>query len=91
MKLNPEYILRNIAGEKIIIPTGNASQKLNGMITMNEVAAFVWENLEKAADRKELVKMVLDEFEVDEKTAEKEINGFLDMLFQQGFATEETI
>lgn len=89
MKLNPDYILRNIAGEYIVVPTGSASQQINGLITLNDVAGFLWQNLEKTSDREALVKMVLAEFEVDEETARKDVNGFLDMLLQEGFATDE--
>lgn len=88
MKLNPDYILRNVAGEMIVVPTGSASQKFNGMLNLNDTAAFLWENVETASSRETLVQMVLNEFEVDEETAVRDVNGFLDMLLQKGFATE---
>lgn len=42
MKLNPDYILRNIAGEQVVVPTGQAGQKFNGLITLNSTAVFLW-------------------------------------------------
>ncbi|MGM9537393.1 MAG: PqqD family protein [Candidatus Onthomonas sp.] len=89
MKLNPDYILRSIAGENIVVPTGSASQEFNGMLNLNDTAAFIWMNAEKAASREELVQMMLAEFEVDEETARRDVNGFLNMLLQKGLATEE--
>lgn len=89
MKRNPDYILREIAGEKIIVPTGSASQQINGMITMNDTAAFLWDCVGKGMNRQEMIVKVLEEFEVDEATAIQDVNGFSDMLLQKGLATEE--
>lgn len=89
MKLNPEYILRNVAGEQVVVPTGSASQKINGLITLNDSAAFLWECVAKGLDRKEIVAKVMEEFETDETAVTQDVNGFLDMLLEEGFATEE--
>lgn len=89
MKLNPEYILRNIAGEQVIVPTGSASQKINGLITLNATASFLWECVGKGMSRQEMITKFLEEFDVDEATATQDVNGFSDMLLREGFATEE--
>ena len=31
------FMLREIAGEVVLVPTGRATQNFNGMITLNEV------------------------------------------------------
>ena len=81
MKKKKEYILREIAGESILIPTGDASQKLNGMIRLTESAAFIWKQVDKAADLAEIVEKVQEEFEVDEETARRDVRGFLYELY----------
>ena len=53
MKTNSEYMLREIAGESVLIPTGSASQKLNGMIRLTETAAFIWKRVDDSADLEE--------------------------------------
>ena len=45
MKTNKNFILRNIAGDNILVATGEAAQSFNGMITMNEAASFIWSNI----------------------------------------------
>lgn len=89
MKRNPDLIYRSIAGESVLVPTGQLAQMFNGMITLNEVAAFIWENLEKVDSQDELLQLVLDEFEVEEAAADADVNGFLRMLLERGFATLE--
>ena len=39
---NPELILRTIAGESVLIPTGEMAARFNGMISLNGPAAFIW-------------------------------------------------
>ena len=66
MKRNTDFMLRDIAGEVILVPTGAATQQFNGMITLNEVAAFIWKNLDESKSKEELVDKIMDEFEVEE-------------------------
>lgn len=89
MKINKDYVLRNVAGDKVIVPTGEASQKFNGLITLNEVGAFIWEHVEKVKDEEEMVAFILDNYEVEEVLARKDVYGFLQMLKIQGILMED--
>lgn len=80
MKTNKNYILRSIAGEHILIPTGAAATEFNGMINLSDVAAFVWNHLDQAEDLNDLVRMVVDEYDVDETTARDDVQRFLNSL-----------
>ena len=80
MKVNSDFVMRNIAGENILVPTGEAAEKFKGMITMNEVAAFMWQNIDEVESKEDLVKMVLNEFEVDEETATRDVENFINEL-----------
>lgn len=89
MKLNPEYVLRKVAGEYVVVPTGKSSQKINGLITLNDSAVFIWECVVKGMNRQEILEKTMEEFEGDKEAVEQDVNGFLDMLVEEGFATEE--
>ena len=88
MKTNKEYMLREIAGETVLVPTGSASQKLNGMIRLTESAAFIWKQVDTAADLEEIVARVRDEYEVYEDTARRDIYGFLRELYVRGIVQD---
>ena len=85
MKIIKEFILREIAGECILVPTGKTSQEFNGMITLSDTARFIWENIERADSFEELVKMMLEEYEIDEETAKRDAYIFIDQLLASGF------
>lgn len=88
MKTNKEYMLREIAGETVLVPMGSASQKLNGMIRLTESAAFIWKQVDTAADLEEIITRVQDEYEVDEDTARCDIYGFLRELYVRGIVQD---
>ena len=80
MKRNTDFMLRDIAGEVILVPTGAATQQFNGMITLNEVAAFIWKNLDESKSKEELV---------DEETARTDVEGFVGALYEHGLVLDE--
>ena len=82
MKFKKEFMLREIVGETILIPVGESNNHFNGIITINELGKFIWENLESSENEEVLLGKILDEYEVDEKTAKNDLDEFLDKLKQ---------
>lgn len=87
MKINENFIMREIAGEKIVVPTGDAAQ-MNALITLNGAAAFIWECLQENRTAEEVKEMVLNEYEMDEETIRTDVYGFIDALRQCGMLDE---
>lgn len=85
MKIVKEFVLREIVGEYVLIPTGATTQEFNGMITINETAKFIWENMEKVDSLNEMIQLVLNEFEVDEDLARNDVTGFINEALAIGF------
>lgn len=84
MKINPNFIIRDIAGELVIVPTGTAAQHFNGMITVNSVAGFMWEHMAECSGPDEMIDLVTSEFEVDQEIAKKDVTEFLTSLKKIG-------
>lgn len=82
MKKIETFVLRSIAGESILVPTGKTTLKFNGMITLSETAAYIWEKLETADSIEALAAMVTAEFSVDKATALEDIREFADQLIE---------
>lgn len=80
MKIEKNFILRQIAGDYIIIPTGKTSLTFNGMITLNEQGAFLWQKLYSEITEEQLVDALLAEYETDRQTAQADVAEFLDIL-----------
>ena len=77
MKIKSGYVLREIVGEYFIIPIGAESIDNNRMITVNETGKTIWETLQKDRSVDELMKIMLDTYEVDEQILRADVDEFL--------------
>ncbi len=80
MKIKKEFIVRNIMGENILVPRGSTALDFNGLITLNEVALDIWTMLPDAKDEADVVKRLIEIYDVDEQTAAKDVSGLLAQL-----------
>ena len=84
MKIKNGFVLRNVAGQFVVLPTGD-ELNLNMMITLNETGAFLWKQLENENDEAGLVAALLAEYDVDEATAKKAVENFVAKLSENDF------
>ena len=80
MKLKKQFVLREIVGEAVLVPIGESAARFNGLLTVNELGKFIWENIESAKDEDELLQKILDEYEVDRDVAKADLDEFLGKL-----------
>ena len=81
IKIKGGFILREVAGNYIVIGVEDESIDFNGLITINnDVGVFLWEKLVDGTTMEELLKNLMAEYDVDEETAKKDITEFLKKL-----------
>lgn len=84
MKVSKDFILREIAGEYILVPTGASAAKINGLITMNELGCFIFKTLTESQTMETLVDAIVAEYDVDRNTAQADAQEFLTQLDEIG-------
>ncbi len=84
MKIKSGFIMREIAGDYIVVPTGKAAIDFNGLITVNEVGKFLWEELINESDEDKLIDRVLEEYDIDRATAALDVKEFVEQLQTAG-------
>ncbi len=85
MKIKSGFVLRSIAGCKVVVSVGKRTLQFNGIINLNDSGAFLWERLEKGASEDELVTAILENFtDVDEATARESVRDFVRTLSDAG-------
>lgn len=84
MKIKEGFLLRQVAGQTVVLPTGG-DLDLNMMITLNDTGAFLWEKLQSDCDEADLVAALLKEYDVDEQTARESVAAFVKKLNAHGF------
>lgn len=79
-----EMVLREIAGEYLLIPTGETALKIHGMVTLSESGLLLWKKLQEECTEESLVEAILAEYEVDRETAQADVRDFLGQLEKAG-------
>ena len=78
MKVKPGFILRDVVGEHILMPIDENIGIYKGAVLLNSTSAFVWETLQQDISRDDLLAAMLEEFDIDEATAERDLDQLLE-------------
>lgn len=80
MKIKNGFILRTVAGQNLIVPVGENTMNFNAAITLNESAAFLWNQLSEEKTEEQLLSALTEEYAIDSDTARADIKVFLNVL-----------
>ena len=86
MKIREGFILRDVAGQSFVVPTGALSQEYQGMINLNETGKAIWQCLEKEMSNEQIVEQLLATFEdADIDVVKKDVEDFIEKLAKGKF------
>ena len=83
MKIKNGYVLKEIAGNNIVVEVGG-KVNFNGMITLNDTGAFLWKMLENGSEKEALTTALLDEYDVSPEKANEDVALFIQKLEDAG-------
>lgn len=85
MKTKIGFKLRQICGENVIIAEGEENIDFSNIISMNESSAYLWKKIQdKEFSEDDLVKLLIEEYEVDEVTAKSDISSLVKSWLNAG-------
>lgn len=80
MKIKSGFVVREIAGQHVVVALGEAGKVFNGIIKLNETGRAIWDMLNVGAEREEIIAGLLEIYEVDRAVLERDCDAFLDTL-----------
>lgn len=82
MKLKDGLILREVAGQYVIVPTGKRVQEVTSIVYISSSAAYLWDYMkDHEFEKQDLVKRIMEYYDgVTEQQAGDDIEQFLNML-----------
>ena len=84
MKVLLDFVLREVAGETLLIPAGRTALNLNGMLTLNELGAEIWRMLPEAKNEEEIISKILEEYDAKPEEVRRDVAEFLGKLRELG-------
>lgn len=85
MRVKDGFVMREVAGQAMVIATGEASKEFHGMIKLNDTGKTIWEELMRGTTKEKIVKKLSEVYEIDEKQAEQDTEIFIEKMQKAGF------
>lgn len=80
MKIKADVVLREIAGDYLLVPMGETVMKYNGLFSLSEVGARIWTLLPEADSEEYIVKKLTEEYDAGEDDIKSDVSEFLNKL-----------
>lgn len=83
MKIKKGFVVREVAGEIVAVPTGKLLEELQEVITLTHSAKFVWELLQEDRTIEEITNRVVEKYKIDPEKAKSDVEKFIKILQQK--------
>lgn len=93
MKLKDGLILREVAGQYVIVPTGKRVREVTSIVYISSSAAYLWDYMKgHEFEKEELVQRILEHYEgVTKEKAAEDIDKFLKTLADNNILDDGTV
>ena len=88
-KANPDFLLREVAGEAVLIPVGEAGVFENSVISLNDTCSFLWKLFQEPRTEEEVIAEAKTEYSDPDGEMEQGIRSFIEEYVKYGLLKEE--
>ena len=85
MRIKEGFVLREVAGQAVVIATGKASKSFHGMIKLNETGRVIWEGLAAGKSDADIAAQLVSTYDVDAEKAAADVAAFVKQAADHGF------
>ena len=88
MKIKEGFLVKKIAGDYLVVPTGNNIVDFAVAVSLNETGAFLWEQLKEEKNLEQLTEALSAEYGIEKSVAEKDALDYIELLKSHDFIEE---
>lgn len=88
-KANPDFLLREVAGEAVLVPVGDAGIFENSVISLNETCSFLWKLFQEPRTEEDVIAEARKEYSDPDGEMEQGIKDFIREYLKYGLLKEE--
>lgn len=88
-RANPDFLLREVAGEAVLVPVGEAGIFENSVISLNETCRFLWQLFQQPRTMEDVIAEAKKEYSDPDGEMEQGIKDFIREYLQYGLLKEE--
>lgn len=79
---NESFVFRRIEDETILVPIRDNVGDMGNIYSLNEIGAFIWEQLDGRQHMAAVKEKIMDEYEVSPQEAEADLSAFMNDLIE---------
>lgn len=80
MKKTQNFVMRQVIDEFVLVPRGEAAERINGTMTLSETAAFIYEHLDEVKTPEEMAEILGQEYHISSEEVLEDVQEVLDFL-----------
>ena len=88
-KANPDFLLREVAGEAVLVPVGEAGIFENSVISLNETCRFLWQLFQQPRTVEDVIAEARKEYSDPDGEMEQGIKDYIRESVKYGLLKEE--
>lgn len=89
MRIKNGFVLREVAGQYVVIATGEASKDFYGMIRLNDTGKEIWQSLQEGLSEIEIATCIQEKYDVAYEEALEDTRNFVEKIREAGFLMNE--
>lgn len=88
MKIKKGFVMRKVAGNAVVIATGEASKSFHGMVRLNATGADIWQGVADGLDENAIADRLVEIYEVEREKAYEDVISTVAKMKEAGFIEE---
>ena len=88
-KQSEGFVEQDVSGELILVPLVDSVAKMNEVITLNELGAFIYKMLKEPMSFENILSNVLQEYDVEKEKVIADLNNFLESALEKKIVLEK--
>ena len=84
MKIKNGFVMRDVLGKTLVVPTEEAGESMRGMIKLNETGKFIWTKVDEGKTEEEIAAALAETYEVTKETAATDVHAFIEKMKEAG-------
>jgi hypothetical protein len=88
MRIKDGFVMKDVAGSKVVLPIGERQEEINGIITFNDTGAEIFSMLNGAYTVEEIIEKLVKDYEVSYDVAKTDVMNIIEKMRSQGLIEE---
>ena len=85
MRIKTGFVLREVAGQIMVIATGEASKDFHGIIKLNATGKEIWQGLTDDLSKEQIIEKIVAQYEVEVEKATEDVEAMIKQMTEAGF------